>query len=436
VTNENDPHNLVAGLPTADMSVEDLLSFVNDFPALLWRIEIAKSRIEFLNNNYIVSQGLDGKLLLKNIRYRQEVVLSEDEYLINAFMEAVKQSKTAATVFRVRTEDHKTIWLKLTGATNSWDPRYYYGFLLNITDTVEMIKSIVDKDINLQLLVDDIDNPTLLLDFETRCVLHANTTVCDLFRSGREDLEKLTFDDLYRESMRTAVSAMLDQIPLDRKWSGKLDFYQHGKRRIFTAETIVRYLVYGNRSLLRISFINPQITAPHRSRPTLPQDLSLRHDLARCLEQPSKDITTVLETVLFSPLVAGRFDAVMFSDVHVKKNKVYVYAAGTPSLDIKNGAQFAYKGTIAEDINHFSLDHLTVDDTQESIKPIDWALFVPQGIRSYFARPFYSRKALRTVLILCSRTPGAFNGSTSEDFDDLFTPLNEAIKSWRRSLRD
>jgi hypothetical protein len=434
--NENDPHTHLTGLATADMSVEDLLSFVNDFPALLWRIEIAKSRIEFLNNNYIISKGLDGKLLLKNIRYRQEVVLPEDEYLITTFMEAVKQGKTAATVFRIRTADHRTLWLKLTGATNSWDPRYYYGFLLNITDTVEMIKSIVDKDINLQLLVDDIDNPTLLLDFETRSVMHANTAACDLFASGKEDLEKLTLDELYRESMRTTVSTMLEQIPLSRKWSGKLDFYQHGKRRIFTAETIVRYLVYGNRSLLRISFLNPLVTSPPRSHPTLPRDSSLRHDLARCLEQPPRDITTILETVLFSPLVAGRFDAVMFSDVHVKKNKVYVYAAGTPPLDLEQGAQFDYKGTIAEDINHFSLGHLTVDDTQESIKPIDWALFVPQGIRSYFARPFHSRKALRTVLILCSRTPGIFTGSTAEDFDDLFNPLNEAIKAWRRSLRD
>ena len=434
--NEHDPHNFPTGLATADMSVEDLLSFVNDFPALLWRIEIAKSRIEFLNNNYIISKGLDGKLLLKNIRYRQEVVVPEDEYLITSFMESVKKGTTAATVFRVRTEDHRTLWLKLTGATNTWDPRYYYGFLLNITDTVEMIKSIVDKDINLQLLVDDADSPSLLLDFDTRQVLHANAAVCDLFDSSKEDLEKCGLSELYRESMRTAVSTMLDQIPLDRKWSGKLDFYQHGKRRIFTAETIVRYLVYGNRSLLRISFINPQFMSRPRQHPVLSTDSALRHDLATCLRQGPKDIVTILDTVLFSPLVAGRFDAVMFSDVHVKRNKVYVYAAGTPPLDLEQGAQFAYKGTIAEDINHFELGHLTVDDTQESIKPIDWALFVPQGIRSYFARPFHSRKALRTVLILCSRNPGTFTGSTSEDFDDLCDPLNEAIKAWRRSLRD
>jgi len=141
-----DAYDGPSGLAAVHMSIEDLLSFMNDFPALLWRIEIAKSRIEFLNNNYIVSNGLDGKLLLKNIQYQRDVVIPEDAYLLGAFMDSVKKGKTAATIFRARCTENRIAWLKITGATNSWDPRYSYGFLLNVTDTVEQIKAILDKD--------------------------------------------------------------------------------------------------------------------------------------------------------------------------------------------------------------------------------------------------------------------------------------------------
>jgi hypothetical protein len=70
------------------------------------------------------------------------------------------------------------------------------------------------------------------------------------------------------------------------------------------------------------------------------------------------------------------------------------------------GEMYSYEGTIAQDIERFKLDYLIVDDTLDSIKAIDWALFIPKGIRSYFARPFYGRGALRAVMILCSLVMG------------------------------
>jgi len=96
---------------------------------------------------------------------------------------------------------------------------------------------------------------------------------------------------------------------------------------------------------------------------------------------------------------------------------------------------FSYKGTIAQDIKRYSLDYLTVDDTQDSIKPIDWALFVPRGIRSYFAMPFFSRNVLRTVLILCSTTPGRFTDKRLDDYSAMFKTINNAIRAWRRRQR-
>ncbi|MFO7817483.1 MAG: hypothetical protein R6V39_07385 [Desulfovibrionales bacterium] len=432
---DSDQKSNYIGQATADMSIEDLLSFVNDFPALLWRIEITKSRIEFLNNNYIIAQGLDGKLLLKNIQYQKKMLLSEDAYLLNAFMSAVKEARTTATVFRVRSEYNEIVWLKLTGAVNSWDPRYYYGFLLNVTDTVEVIKNIVSKDINLQLLVDDTDNPALIVDYDSQKIICFNSEARKLFGEWEKELDQLKLNDLYRESMTITIKDILQKVLLSRKWSGKLDFYQNDKRGVFSAEITIRYLLHNSRKLLRISLSNPHIKQkPIRS--VKPQSaISIRDHLNKEMETTSSDISRILQTTMSSPMLAGNYDGVLFSDVHIRKNKVFVYWAGRPFTDMKQGEPFAYSGSIAEDINRFDLTHLTLANTQESIKPIDWVLFVPHGIRSYFARPFYSRKVLRTVFILCSRTANTFTGYAAQDFDYLFQPLNEAVRKWRRTTK-
>ncbi|GAB6113093.1 PAS domain-containing protein [Desulfomicrobium salsuginis] len=427
-----DDYESPAGLAAVHMSVEDILSFMNDFPALLWRIEIAKSRIEFLNNNYVISQGVDGKLLLKNIRYRNDVVLPEDVYLLDAFMDSVKKGKTAAMIFRVRCPEGKMTWIKITGATNTWDPRYYYGFLLNVTDTVEQIKAIMDKDVSIQSLVDETETAAVVLDYDSRKVLCCNVAACDLFEMNMSELLDQNLSDLCRESVKAAVEQMLEQVMLQRKWNGRLDFYQSGKRSYFTAETIVRHMSCGGRRLLRVKFANPKL-GRERIRPRhVISDDSRRLRLVRDLAEVHSDIDGILKVAFGSGLVSEKIDAIIFSDVHVRRNQVFVYYAGNRPAELQQGQKFAYVGTIAEDISRFRLSHLTVDDTEESIKPIDWALFLPLGIRSYFAKPFFSRGVLRTVLIMCSHKPHAFTGAATRDFDDIFEPINDAVRMWRQ----
>ena len=94
---------------------------------------------------------------------------------------------------------------------------------------------------------------------------------------------------------------------------------------------------------------------------------------------------------------------------------------------------YSYEGTIAQDIERFKLDYLIVDDTIDSIKSIDWALFIPQGIRSYFAKPFYRRGVLKAVMILCSLKPNAFNSEGMDEYAILFEPFRSAIQAWRTS---
>lgn len=416
-----------------DIPVEDLYSFINDFPALLWRIEIRKARIEFLNKNVNVAPGIDGTLFLKNITYRNANLLSEDQHLLDTFMEMVKEGKTAATVFRVKNRNDRISWLKLTGAVNRQDPAYYYGYLLNVDDTVTVIKGVLDMDLELKLMIEDIDNPVLLFGFGQQDLICANPNAREIFGIREADFRKLSLDSFYCDSSHQDLTEALKRLPLTRKWNGKLTFASvNGKKKV-QAAAIVRYMVHKDHRIIRISLQNPQSSSASRA---LVSDVT-KKDIQRLKSKISGlvDINEIMAACLKSALVAGQYEGILFSDVYVRKNLVTVYGAGDPFAGMQQAESFSYKGTIAEDINRYALDCLVVDDTQDSIKPIDWALFVPRGIRSYFAMPFYSRGVLRTVLILCSTEPARFAVKGPEAFQDMLGIINEAVRAWRRSLR-
>jgi hypothetical protein len=416
-----------------DIPVEDLYSFINDFPALLWRIEIRKARIEFLNKNVNVAPGIDGTLFLKNITYRNANLLSEDQHLLDTFMEMVKEGKTAATVFRVKNRNDRISWLKLTGAVNRQDPAYYYGYLLNVDDTVTVIKGVLDMDLELKLMIEDIDNPVLLFGFGQQDLICANPNAREIFGIREADFRKLSLDSFYCDSSHQDLTEALKRLPLTRKWNGKLTFASvNGKKKV-QAAAIVRYMVHKDHRIIRISLQNPQFSSASRA---LVSDVT-KKDIQRLKSKISGlvDINEIMAACLKSALVAGQYEGILFSDVYVRKNLVTVYGAGDPFAGMQQAESFSYKGTIAEDINRYALDCLVVDDTQDSIKPIDWALFVPRGIRSYFAMPFYSRGVLRTVLILCSTEPARFAVKGPEAFQDMLGIINEAVRAWRRSLR-
>ncbi len=422
---------VTGGKKYADIPIDDLKAFVNDFPALLWRIEITRSRIEFLNDYSIDKLGDDTRLFLKNVKFRSKILLEEDAHLLDGFMEAVKEGATASTVFRVHNRAGGVVWLKLTGATNSRDPRYYYGYLLDVSDTVRVIRSIVDKDVELQIMIEDCDTPVMLVNVDDGSVLKVNAKLVELFGGSSKNLESRKFCELLTKSMGKAARRMREEVPFSRKWTGKLEYLT--SKGVVVAETIVRYVVQGDRRFLRVALLGPELlqqTADVDGISEPGEGFSLSKAI-----QGIGDIGEIMRSALESNMIDGKYDGIMFSDIQMRKNKVVVYGAGDPFDTMPQGEVFSYKGTIAEDIERYGLDHLVVDDTQDSIKPIDWALFIPRGIRSYFAKPYYVRGALRTVLIICSTEPARFSGKPADGFDPLFDPLAEAAKTWRRRKR-
>ena len=58
--------------------------------------------------------------------------------------------------------------------------------------------------------------------------------------------------------------------------------------------------------------------------------------------------------------------------------------------------------------------------------------FAPHGIRSYFAKPFYTEQGLHAILILASLRPGSFGADAETRFASLMGPFERLIGAWRK----
>ena len=72
-----------------------------------------------------------------------------------------------------------------------------------------------------------------------------------------------------------------------------------------------------------------------------------------------------------------------------------------------------------------------MEDTLDSVKSIDWALFAPLGVRSYFAKPFYAEHGLHAVLILASKRQRAFGADAETLYVDVSAAFGQIMLRWR-----
>ncbi|SDR06224.1 GAF domain-containing protein [Pseudovibrio sp. Tun.PSC04-5.I4] len=125
---------------------------------------------------------------------------------------------------------------------------------------------------------------------------------------------------------------------------------------------------------------------------------------------------------------APEFQAVMFSHVMAEKEQVAVYYAGSAFEERTQGEIFSFEGTIAEAMITFNMEYMIVEDTMESLKPIDWALFVPNRVRSYLALPIYDEGLITGVFIVCANDPNRFSEAQINHFQILAKPFSAALK--------
>ncbi|WP_028575797.1 PAS domain-containing protein [Desulfonatronovibrio hydrogenovorans] len=413
-----------------------LPGFVQTFPALLWRTEIAKWRIEFFNDFCIKGLDENTRLFLKNKSFRDRLILEEDLHKVDFFAEKMKSGIQAFVLFRIKVND-KISWLKLSGWVTPEDPLYYYGLFQDVTMAVDAARSMLENDVERLVSIDKTRHPAMLVDYDSQRILEINTPARNLFGYTTAEYKNLSFSQIHPRELTGSFQKLLEDILFERKWAGRLSFKRKGQTPL-NALTNFHFLSLRGKGILRIVLteIEKPTEVPFSSTGESKKKIlaEFESNLFKRLNGKNK-LNEILETFVEYQPPKCSFDGILFSDIHSKKNKVFVYGAGEPFLSMEPGEMFSYQGTIAQQIEFFKLDYLIVDETMDSIKAIDWALFIPKGIRSYFAKPFYIRGTLRSVMILCSCKPQNFSPDHLENYSALFRPFKKSIEAWRRMVR-
>jgi hypothetical protein len=205
----------------------------------------------------------------------------------------------------------------------------------------------------------------------------------------------------------------------------------------FDARVKLKRLFLRDRNLLKISIVplRHQASVEDGTVPALPVDVErIRQNLISDMEG-KYEIEDVLNTMIARRYTESLFDAVMYADIYVKKRKVDIYVCGEPFLNFKSGTSYDYESTISQTIRENQSDFLIMEDTLESTKPIDWALFVPYGIRSYLAKSFYHGSNLRTLLIFCSIEPNRFTEADVNLYDIYYPSFSLGLRNWRKKKK-
>jgi len=63
---------------------------------------------------------------------------------------------------------------------------------------------------------------------------------------------------------------------------------------------------------------------------------------------------------------------------------------------------------------------------------VDWAIFIPSGIKSYFAKPFYEGGKLVTVLIFCSVEISVFNEDNIKFYDAVYPVFVSSLEVFKK----
>ncbi len=408
---------------------------------MLFRIEMVKKRIEYLNDYQIEGLGEKSFRLLKDRQFSHEIIYEQDHHLYESFIHAVMEAQPYTTIIRIRSGNEGLRWIKLKGTPNVYNPGYYLGMIMDVTSSIALIEEMNRKEDEQHTMLEMVDNPVFLVNMEDKKIISSNAAASDLFGYSYTQFRRLSLSDLLHPKTKGDMGVVLEEVIFHKKWEGKILFTRKGSIP-FLGKTSLRSLKIKERLLLRVSIheFDPaeKQNISGRQREVKPALSESRKQYLASMQRkivPVSDIKSILETLLKNPYKGQRYDGIIYSDIQIKKGAVITYGAGEVFKNLKFGESFAYEGTIAENIEQYKLDHLIIENTMNSIKAIDWALFTPHGIRSYYAKPFYERNVLRTILILCSKEPNAFSEKHIRDYDLLSEPFIQGLKNWRKACR-
>jgi hypothetical protein len=391
-------------------------SWAECFPGLIWSINLPPSRLR-IHNQWTVPD-LDLPRLLKDTRYRKKTVEREDYQLVMEFWDMAAARLPAAVIFRIRAGMRGALLLQ------GWpgpDSKSYCGLLTSamipIHNTAEALSS------TCYMALGSAGYPVFAIDLAIQAIVANNAAAKELFgltaaaENGALPLEHIAPAGHGQRLLEACNRALRDDV-----WAGTLSF-RNAQSMIFNANVRLTPFGYATGRAVRVALLKIPENNPS---PSL-QDSQLE----RSIQNSRLPLRKGLESLFRK--YENEVDGLMFSDIQAASGRVVVYGVGPAFRQLGWGKEHAYEGTIAQEIERFGLRSMAVEETLDSIKSIDWVLFTPHGVRSYFAKPFYMNETLHAVLILASLKPEAFGSDTEQRFHKLFHPFQTLIRNWRRS---
>ncbi len=397
---------------------------------LFWRLDLLKRSFINLNTCPVGVLGQENYRFFKDREYRERVLFPEDRVSMEYAFASFKDRDPVRVVFRVQ-GDNLIHWFKLTGWPTE-DNRYYEGSVEDISEHISWLKNIFDQQSSGLLNVDGSDYPVAIFSGQGAKLLNANNSFRSLLGVDVARYAKYQLSDLIKSEIKLPL--LLENLFVARRLEVDL-LLTSASRGGFKASCLLECFAHGGEKFLRLAVVDlldQQQDLPHEAQPHVQRQevKTLCRELTK-----SRTVDEMLERILAEKGLFPGMDVIMFSDIYARKNKVFVYSRGEMLEPLEQGSQFPYAGTIAENIEKEHLECLIVDDTQSSIKAIDWMLFVPKGIYSYIAKALYVRGAMRTVLIFCSRGKNVFTEDHVVEVTEIATAFHRQLKQIRRGAR-
>ena len=395
---------------------------------LFWRVDLTKRSFVNLNDCQVGVLGLENYRFFKDRDYREKMLFPDDRALLERTVASFKDRMPVRVVFRVQ-RDSAIHWFKLTGWPTG-DYRYYEGAVEEITEHIAWLKNIFARQDLRLLKVDDLDYPVAVFAANGRRLLRANQPFLDLLAVDSARLSRYQLQDFVKSEVR--FPQLLERLFGEGSFTEELLLKVSADSGV-KSSCLFEYFTHEGEGYIRLALIDQpdrnKLDGSGARQPIQRQGLrSLCKRLAG-----SGSVDEMLSQIYAARDLFPGMDVVMFSDIYARKNRVFVYARGDMLEPLEPGSQFPYTGTIAENIEKENLEYLIVDDTQSSIKAIDWMLFVPKGIFSYIAKALYVRGAMRTVLIFCSREKNTFKEEHVAAVTEIATAFHQQLKQLRKS---
>lgn len=399
-----------------------LAVLLEGIPALFWRLDIIKNEIIFLNDHGV--QGLSDSipLVLKNLRHAREVVLEQDLDRFFRCLNQIRKQQAASALVRIRNDEGFFRWIVILGLS---DPERLSGSIGLLADCTDLMDTALTSGwgSNLAEKIALITTPVVLARFADRRIVMANPAAqaafgCDLAREAG-----LVLEDFLAPGSVEQLPMVFENLIFAGRWNGPLTIV--GSRgELIPSETRVRAYARDGENLLWFA-LTPQETAGEDGDAGEDGSGQPTAELSAAFAAAG-DIRSLLR-VLLDNQPDGLAEAIMLSRIFIAANRVEVTGEGVAFFRTPEGDVYPYDGSIAENIVRFDLDHVLVEDTSRSIKPIDWVLFIPRGIRSYYAKPFFKDGVLQNVLIFCSTATKRFSTCNVRPYQKLFALFESAL---------